>query len=463
MRDLIKQIIKEELHKWSKEEVLDLARNFTKMNDFKKSYPKAYSAARNNKWLPDVRLFMTPAYETWTKEKAHKEALKYQYMNDFQKKSASAYQTAAYHGWLKDITTHMIPKHVNWTEDMLWKEALKYETMRDFIKNSYAAYGAAYRRKILPKITSHMKPLGNRTKRIIYAYEFPDNFVYVGLTYDLDYRDKSHRKKERSQVYQHIDKSGLVPTLKQLTLDYVPATEAQLLEKQYIEEYKENGWNILNKATAGGLGSSVLENWTLDKILNISLNYQNKTLFCSENRSACNAAKRFGWYEQVTQHMDKLKTNWTEDELKKEALKYSSRNEFKQNSRNAYNAALKRNIIDDITVHMGKPKKNQFDTEYDKTKISDLIKQYSDLSDFRKENPNTYAHILKKGWNDELLSQLNKKIKFWTDDEIFDEAMKYKTIIDFRNNSPKAYGAAKDRKLTDLIRVKMGLKPRQPS
>lgn len=462
MRDLIKRILIEELHRWTKEEVIDLAKNFTKMNDFKKSYPKAYAAARNNNWLTDVRVLMTPAYKSWTKDMAHQEALKYQHMNDFQKKSPSAYQTSAYHGWLRDITSHMVPQQIKWTEEMLWKEALKYEHIRDFIKGSYAAYGAAQRRNLLPKLTAHMIPLGNQTKRLIYAYEFPDNYVYVGLTYDLNQRDRQHKNKEKSRVFNHIQNTGLSPTLKQITPDYVPAKDAKKLEKDIIDNYKNDGWNILNIATAGGLGSSRLENWTLDEVKEIAKNYNSKTKFCSENRGACIAAKRFGWYEEITKHMDVFHTQWTYDLLKKESEKYQSRNEFKKNSRNAYNSARNKGILDDITKHMGMPKKNQFDTDYDKTQMEDIIKQYENLSDFRKEKPNLYVYVLRKGWKD-LFSHLTKKIKFWTDDEIYDDALKYNSIIDFRNNSPKAYGAAKSRKLVDSIRIKMGLKPRQSS
>ena len=45
------------------------------------------------------------------------------------------------------------------------------------------------------KAFAHMKVLGDRKKRMIYAYEFPDHSVYVGLTFNYDKRDKEHKAK----------------------------------------------------------------------------------------------------------------------------------------------------------------------------------------------------------------------------------------------------------------------------
>ncbi len=40
-----------------------------------------------------------------------------------------------------------------------------------------------------------MEIIGNKFKRCIYAYEFSDNYVYVGLTLNLDKRNNRHLKK----------------------------------------------------------------------------------------------------------------------------------------------------------------------------------------------------------------------------------------------------------------------------
>ena len=45
------------------------------------------------------------------------------------------------------------------------------------------------------------------------------------------------------------------PKLIKLT-ELIPAKEAQIKEAEFINQYKENNWNILNKAKAGSLGGS---------------------------------------------------------------------------------------------------------------------------------------------------------------------------------------------------------------
>jgi hypothetical protein len=254
----------------------------------------------------------------------------------------------------------MTRQNKQWTTDLLWNEALKYETIRDFIKNSYAAYGAALRRGIIKDITGHMTPLGNATKRLIYSYEFPDNHVYVGLTFDIGERDRQHRKKEKSAVFQYIKNTGLSPSFKQLTPDYISAKEAKEMEDFYINQYKENGWIVLNKSKAGGLGSTNLERWSKEKIIDLSKKYKNITDFCTKERSACEAAKRFNWFQEIKSSYPIIRQTLSFDEIKQEALKYNTRNDFKINSPKHYRQALSKGIIDTVTTHMGNKKKNQF-------------------------------------------------------------------------------------------------------
>jgi len=397
MRDLIRKILLEESRKWTKEKVLELASQYTQMNHFKKDHPQAYQAAGRNGWLDDVRVFMTPKYKTWTKEEAHKEALKYQHPDQFQTNSNAAYQAASYHGWLPDITSHMTNVQTRWTDESIWETALKYETKRDFIKNDYGAYQAATKRGILNDVTGHMRIVGNILQRHIYVYEFPDKSVYVGLSFDTKERDKRHRTKEKSQVFKYIQNTGLSPEFKVLTEKPIPAKDAQTMEDETIKMYRENGWNVLNIAKAGGLGSTVLEKITKEDVMRIASQYTTKTKFCKEQQRVCNVAKRMGWYDEATAHMEVKNIMWTIDMLRDEALKYNTRNEFRQGSPNAHKAASSRGILDDITKHMGEPKKNQYGRSWVNNKESASIEasKYFTIKELRKNDPGLYNAILK--------------------------------------------------------------------
>lgn len=115
------------------------------------------------------------------------------------------------------------------------------------------------------ELFSHVVPLGNTFKRMIYVFEFPDNTAYIGLTYNEKQRQKSHQKSQ-SPVFKYKESTGLEPKFYRLTrdnngkiiktqnLEYIEASDAQKLENDAIQSYKNNGWTTHNAAPAGALG-----------------------------------------------------------------------------------------------------------------------------------------------------------------------------------------------------------------
>ncbi len=59
-------------------------------------------------------------------------------------------------------------------------------------------------------ICSHMSIIGNMFIKDVYIrFEFDDNSVYIGLTYNLNKRSESHFKSSHSQVNKHISKTWI--------------------------------------------------------------------------------------------------------------------------------------------------------------------------------------------------------------------------------------------------------------
>ena len=247
---------------WTKEKCIKEAKKYRTRNDFAKKSKKAYLACIRNKWLDDVCDHMKHPYDDkfkWTKEICGKEAIKYKYRKEFQKKSYNAYQAARYNGWLNEICKHMeFKKKPNkyWHDKENCKnEALKYRTKTDFIKKSQHVYNISLKNGWLDEICKHMIPRGDKYHRCIYSYEFPNNRVYVGLTYNMEKRIGSRRKDTNDTVVKYVSETKLQPKLKQLTR-YLPIGEAVKLEGEYLKKYIENGWIPLNKVKTGGLGGS---------------------------------------------------------------------------------------------------------------------------------------------------------------------------------------------------------------
>lgn len=143
---------------------------------------------------------------------------------------------------------------LKYTDDELIAEAKKYGTKLEMRRECHHMYARIKDRGLDDKAFAHMKVLGDRKKRMIYAYEFPDHSVYVGLTFNYDKRDKEHKSKENSAVRRHIKQTGLIPIHKPLT-EYLPVKEAKRMEGEYVNHYRRLGWTILNVKQTGGVGT----------------------------------------------------------------------------------------------------------------------------------------------------------------------------------------------------------------
>ena len=118
----------------------------------------------------------------WDKESCRREAIKYTTRTEFQNNSHGAWAAANKKGWLDEICKHMTVKWQHkWDKESCRKEALKYTSRTDFENNSSGAWAAANKKGWLDEICLHMEVLGNLFQRCIYAFEFSDNYVYVGL------------------------------------------------------------------------------------------------------------------------------------------------------------------------------------------------------------------------------------------------------------------------------------------
>ena len=241
-------------------------------------------------------------------------------------------------------------QNTKWTKEKCQEEALKYKTRTKFSRRSSRAYEVARKNNWLNEMCSHMIRFGNKMFRCIYVYEFSDNCAYVGLTYNLQKRNINRKLQNNDAVTKHISETKLIPELKQLT-KYIPINEACILEIEYIEKYKYNGWQVLNKNKGGNTGT-LEKKRTIEMCREEALRYNTRSEFYHKNNKVYTTAQRYGWLDKICQHMEFQIHHWTIDECKKEALKYSSRCEFEKNNKNSYIWAIRHNVLDEICSHM---------------------------------------------------------------------------------------------------------------
>jgi len=241
-----------------------------------------------------------------------------------------------------------------WTKEKCREEALKYKNRKDFQDSSRPAYNSAWRNNWLDEICGHMVVRGNLLNRAIYSFEFSDNKVYIGLTYDLNKRKNEHLADPKSAVFIHMSKSNLIPIFKQLS-DYLPLEYSKKMEGIKTKEYKDNNWVILNRKIHGDVGASLLK-WDYDSCKEEAMKYSDRTSFSRNSSGAYKSATINGWLDDITKHMAiKMKKKyWTKDKCHIEALKYDTKNKFKINSCDAYTFAYRNGFLDEICSHMKK-------------------------------------------------------------------------------------------------------------
>ena len=160
------------------------------------------------------------------------------------------------------------------------------------------------------EICKHMTTNGNRYNRCVYAIEFPDRSVYIGISYDPDKRYNQHLNdiRNNSIVLRHHKKTGLIPTIKRLT-EYIDVEEASKLETLKLKEYLNDGWIILNIAKCGNVGGKTIK-WTKEKCKEESNKYKSRNEFKINSPHAYNAARRNKWIDEICNHMNNNITKW---------------------------------------------------------------------------------------------------------------------------------------------------------
>jgi len=119
------------------------------------------------------------------------------------------------------------------------------------------------------------------------------------------------------------------------------------LEKYYIESYKANGYNILNKKRGGEVGKIDKTIWTYDKCKEESLKHKSKTEFHDKKGIAYRISVSNGWIDDFYKSVSR-KLNIDYNICKEESLKYKNRSEFSRRSRTIYNYCSKNGWLDEF-------------------------------------------------------------------------------------------------------------------
>lgn len=277
---------------------------------------------------------------------------------------SSVYYKVKRNSWENEMWSHFKKpenKRLIWTIEMCKEAALQCQSRSEFENRFPAAYDRALRHYgIIDEICAHMEPKGNRAARYIYAIEFVDNSVYVGLTYHLKTRLRQHFISTSSNKLIENRKRKNTPFEIINFPELLPVEEAQAAEKTLIEKYRNKGWTILNIAKTGKGSGAVgigIKKLTSEYIKKLAFECKSAKEFRTKYPSAYAAASKLKILDEVQSHFTlkkgKPKNYWNnKDNCVNEAKKYKNRSELKLKNGTAYRKIIENGWSADSFSHM---------------------------------------------------------------------------------------------------------------
>lgn len=331
----------------------------------------------------------------WNKETCEQEARKYEYIFDYSTKACGAYNKARANGWLENYT---------------------------------------WLKKLPPKIADY-----NKKTKYIYAYEFvAQKAVYVGLTNSLIRRDWQHRNSKYSSVYRFAEEYKCNIPYPQKIESGVPVGESGGREKHWVNFYKNQGWQILNRAKTGVRESSVGIYYPVK---------WNKRLIREKAKECDNDLKTFmnkyiGAYEAILSRYRGLlnelfphRSIHTHHTLEEALLvvnkgRFKNRAHLSRECKWAYRILRNNGKLDDV---FGKPK------EYTKEEAIKEADNYRSIEQIRVKNHHLWNYLKNNNLfrDAKPTDAMFRKVK--TIEEAWALSQYYKNVADLSNHAKKAY------------------------
>ena len=323
--------------------------------------------------------------------------------------------------------------------------ASKCETRNEFKHKYMSAWKRARHKQWMEEICQHMTRVGTLKKRAIYIYEFPNNVVYIGLTYNIEKRHKSHLRKGGVFNYSKLTNQVVNP---RLLTDYIDVYDAIEIESNLIIEYSKNGYVVLNKSNGGELGSLPLNKRTKEEVLHLASLCKSRDDFKLTHPNHHAQARRDGYYEEVCSLLPTIPKTRTKEEISQIIDSCKTYKEFYKNYPNEYEYATRHGWIEELTLHI---EKRVSVWRYED--IENVVKNYTNRTKFLRDNRGMYETARTNGWLDELFQNIPSKRKVWEYSEIlnFIQENNIVTRTELNNLKRSAYYFASRKKWLNTL------------
>lgn len=238
-----------------------------------------------------------------------------------------------------------------WTKDRVAEEAKRFETRTAFQRGTASAYRIAHRKGWLDDVCTHMRRQGDRISRHVYAIEDRNcRLVYVGLAANVTRRYAQHRSAPRPDMVEFMAGTH---ELIVLTVHPLKAENAARLEHDTIERYRRDGWTVLNRAKAGGLGGRFDAYWTVERLTAEAIRCGSRRAMKEHSGAAYVIASRQGLIEAIFASVPNGGLNrarnpngsWSKERLTALAVKCGTRQVMAKRHAGAYLAAHRKGLL----------------------------------------------------------------------------------------------------------------------
>ena len=305
------------------------------MYDFRIEQPAAYQRAVKLKLINKLNLIRINRNESdWSDEEIIEIANKHESRIQFSIKSPGAYKIALNRDLLGIVFPNDRKKRGYWNEETIKFHARGFKRRTDFKKKYPSADVIARNLGIIEELG--FENVGDIFNRCIYVIEFSDNSAYIGLTYDFEKRKSQHLRSKKSSVKEYIEKNNKVDYKFIKLTEYIGLKEAVSQEGLFLEKYKNNGWNIINRAKTGGIGGILKISYKRSKLSNEQLveilsKYNHSAEITNEDRWAYRILLKRKYSCRHLWKRTHVSKNFNKELLKRKFSEYNSWEEFKEN------------------------------------------------------------------------------------------------------------------------------------
>lgn len=355
---------------WTDETCFEIAKKYTSISEFQKEYSGCYKYAVKHGLIDKFDWFIRPKKKRgyWTFDKCYEEAKKYTSITEFRKHGGRAYDKSTVEGWLKNYDWLEYNKKQNgyWNNyENCLNVSKKCKSRNEFCKLTSSGYSNSIKNGWINDFVWLNNPLLkdydelSQNVYVIYGYfDYDNKTVYIGLTNNIKNRHSRHnrfdkRRKNYSVVkeyFNRLKKELPLPIILESNLNVKQAQESEL---KWVEFYKKEKWNVLNKAKTGINTSSIgggFIKWNYDRCYEEAKKYTSIKEMQKKCYSAYRNALNFGWLKEYTwfTKYSKPKNYWNYENCKEEAKKYKTRSELSEKCNGAYRASRINKWLDEF-------------------------------------------------------------------------------------------------------------------